>query len=206
MIKKTSKTSAKPAAKPPAKTGPKTGPKTDAKPAAKAAKPAAKPEAKAEAKAPVKAPSRIESDLVRHLATVLDETNLTEIEYESGGLRIRVARGGREIAVGSYAPPASAPAAVAAVAAAAEPAVVDPAHHPGAVKSPMVGVAYLLPEPGAAPFIKVGDHVVEGQTLLLVEAMKTFNPVKAPRAGKIAQIIVETGAPVEYGEPLVIIT
>ena len=166
----------------------------------------AKPEAKAPAKTETRI-SRIESDLVRHLATVLDETNLTEIEYESGGLRIRVARGGSEIVTGSYAPPpAVAPATVAAVAAAAEPAVVDPAHHPGAVKSPMVGVAYLLPEPGAAPFIKVGDQVTEGQTLLLVEAMKTFNPVKAPRAGKITQILVETGAPVEYGEPLVIIT
>lgn len=174
-----------------------------------AAKPAVKQESKPEAKAPVKAPqelkvSRIESDLVRHLATVLDETNLTEIEYESGGLRIRVARGGSGIAVGAYAPPPA--AAPAAVAAAAEPASVDPAHHPGAVKSPMVGVAYLLPEPGAPPFIKVGDQVAEGQTLLLVEAMKTFNPVKAPRAGKVTQILVETGAPVEYGEPLVILT
>ncbi len=173
-----------------------------------AAKPAAKPDAAA--KPPAKAfpetkISRIESDLVRHLATVLDETNLTEIEYESGGLRIRVARGG--VAVGAYAPPPSAaPAAVAAVAAAAEPAAVDPVHHPGAVKSPMVGVAYLLPEPGAPPFIKVGDQVAEGQTLLLVEAMKTFNPVKAPRAGKVTQILVETGSPVEYGEPLVILT
>ncbi|MBX7198121.1 MAG: acetyl-CoA carboxylase biotin carboxyl carrier protein [Rhodospirillaceae bacterium] len=153
--------------------------------------------------------SRIESDLVRHLATVLDETNLTEIEYESGGLRIRVARGSREPAVGAYVPApatAAAPASVAAVAAAAEPATVDPVHNPGAVKSPMVGVAYLLPEPGAAPFIKVGDQVAEGQTLLLIEAMKTFNPVKAPRAGKVTQILVETGSPVEYGEPLVILT
>ena len=166
----------------------------------------AKPEAKAPAKTETRI-SRIESDLVRHLATVLDETNLTEIEYESGGLRIRVARGGRDIAVGAYAPaPAAAPAAVAAVAAAAEPAATDPAHHPGAVKSPMVGVAYLLPEPGAPPFIKIGDQVAEGQTLLLVEAMKTFNPVKAPRAGKVTQILVETGSPVEYGEPLVILT
>jgi acetyl-CoA carboxylase biotin carboxyl carrier protein len=148
---------------------------------------------------------RIESDLVRQLATVLDETNLTEVEYESGGLRIRVARGGREIA-GGYMPAyqTAAPAAVAAVAA-AEPVSIDPAHNPGAVKSPMVGVVYLLPEPGAAQFVKVGDQVVEGQTLLLVEAMKTFNPVKAPRAGKVTAILVETGAPVEYGEPLLII-
>jgi acetyl-CoA carboxylase biotin carboxyl carrier protein len=188
---------------------PKTAQKSVAKAAAKAAaKSAPKAAAKPETKAPAKI-GGIESDLVRHLATVLDETNLTEIEYESGGLRIRVARGGREIAPVAYAPApaaAAAPAAVAAVAAAAEPAAVDPAHHPGAVKSPMVGVAYLLPEPGAPPFIKVGDQVAEGQTLLLVEAMKTFNPVKAPRAGKITQILVETGSPVEYGEPLVILT
>ena len=153
-----------------------------------------------------KAPSiRIESDLVRQLATVLDETNLTEIEYESGGLRVRVARGTREVA-GGYAPAlqAAAPAMVAAVAA-VEPVSVDPAHNPGAVKSPMVGVVYLQPEPGAPLFAKVGDQVSEGQTLLLVEAMKTFNPVKAPRAGKVTAVLVETGAPVEYGEPLMII-
>ena len=86
---------------------------------------------------------------------------------------------------------------------AAKPA--DPANHPGTVKSPMVGVAYLLPEPGAPAFIKLGDTVAEGQTLALIEAMKTFNPVKAPRAGKIVKILVESGSPVEYGEPLCII-
>ena len=188
------------------KTPPKTKPapkKPEAKAPAAPVKTAAVTPASAKS-APVKAPSRIESDLVRHLATVLDETNLTEIEYESGGLRIRVARGGREIVAGGYAPlQAAAPAAVAA---AAEPVAVDPAHNPGTVKSPMVGVAYLAPEPGAAQFVKVGDQVTEGQTLLLVEAMKTFNPVKAHRAGKVAQILVETGAPVEYGEPLLIIS
>jgi acetyl-CoA carboxylase biotin carboxyl carrier protein len=167
-------------------------------------KTAEKPQDKAPA-AP-KAPSiRIESDLVRQLATVLDETNLTEVEYESGGLRIRVARGTREVS-GGFMPgyQAAAPATVAAVAA-AEPVSVDPAHNPGAVKSPMVGVVYLQPEPGAPLFVKLGDQVTEGQTLLLVEAMKTFNPVKAPRAGKVTAILVETGAPVEYGEPLLII-
>jgi acetyl-CoA carboxylase biotin carboxyl carrier protein len=158
--------------------------------------------------APAKGPlSSAASDLVRQLATVLDETHLTEIEYESGGLRIRVARGTRDVFAGGFAPaPAAAPATAAAVAAAAEPVAVDPAHNPGTVKSPMVGVAYLAPEPGAPQFVKVGDTVTEGQTLLLVEAMKTFNPVKAHRAGKVSQILVETGAPVEYGEPLLIIS
>ncbi|MHB1207344.1 MAG: acetyl-CoA carboxylase biotin carboxyl carrier protein, partial [Rhodospirillaceae bacterium] len=112
----------------------------------------------------------------------------------------------REVA-GGYAPAlqAAAPAAVAAIAA-AEPVSVDPAHNPGAVKSPMVGVVYLQPEPGAPLFVKIGDQVTEGQTLLLVEAMKTFNPVKAPRAGKVTAVLVETGAPVEYGEPLMIVS
>ena len=166
------------------------------------------PASPSKAPAPAKGPlSSAASDLVRQLATVLDETHLTEIEYESGGLRIRVARGTREVFSGGFAPaPAAAPATVAAVAAAAEPAPVDHAHNPGTVKSPMVGVVYLAPEPGAPQFVKVGDTVTEGQTLLLVEAMKTFNPVKAPRAGKVSQLLVETGAPVEYGEPLLIIT
>ena len=143
--------------------------------------------------------TQINSDLVRQLADVLNETGLTEIEYDSGGLRIRVARQGIALSAGVapvYATaPAAAPAAVAA----------DPATHPGTVKSPMVGVCYLLPEPGAAPFIKLGDTINEGQTLALIEAMKTFNPVKAPRSGKITKILIESGSPVEYGEPLVII-
>ena len=148
----------------------------------------------------------IEGSLVKQLASILDETSLTEIEYESGGVRVRVARnhGG-----GGYAAPAMlhAPAAAPApfLAPAAPPAPVDVASHPGTVKSPMVGVCYLLPEPGAPAFAKVGDTVAEGQTLCLIEAMKTFNPVKASRAGKVTQIIVENGAPVEYGEPLLVI-
>lgn len=177
----------------------KAAPKGGAKPPA--------PQSKAPAPAAKGPLSSAASDLVRQLATVLDETHLTEIEYESGGLRIRVARGTREVFAGGFAPaPAAAPATVAAVAAATEPVAVDPAHNPGTVKSPMVGVVYLAPEPGAPQFVKVGDTVTEGQTLLLVEAMKTFNPVKAPRAGKVSQLLVETGAPVEYGEPLLIIT
>src|SRR5262249_38630629 len=120
--------------------------------------------------------TQIDSKLVRQLASVLNETGLTEIEYEMGGLRIRVARQTRDVA--AY-PPGAAPALVAAGAAEQpQAAAPGPASHPGTVKSPMVGVVYLLPEPGAAPFIKVGDTVNEGQTLVLIEAMKTFNPVK----------------------------
>ncbi len=145
--------------------------------------------------------TQIDNELVRQLAGVLNETGLTEIEYESGGLRIRVAR--QITGVVSAAAPVYAAAGGDAPMAAAKPA--DPANHPGTVKSPMVGVVYLLPEPGAPPFIKVGDSIAEGQTLALIEAMKTFNPVKAPRSGKITAILVESGSPVEYGEPLVII-
>ena len=144
--------------------------------------------------------TKIDSEVVRQLAGVLNETGLTEVEYEAGGIRLRVARQVTQAVVGSAAVYA---AAAGGEAAAAKP--VDAASHPGTVKSPMVGVCYLLPEPGAPPFIKVGDSVSEGQTLCLIEAMKTFNPVKAPRGGKIVKILVESGSPVEYGEPLCII-
>ena len=145
-----------------------------------------------------------DSGLVRSLASLLDETNLSEIEFESEGTRIRVAR---QITYG-----AAVPAPVAAVAAAAPtaapvaaPVAADPANHPGALKSPMVGVAYLAPEPGKPNFIAIGDAVAVGQTICLIEAMKTYNPIRAAKAGKITQILVEDGSPVEYGEPLVII-
>ncbi|MGE4063970.1 MAG: acetyl-CoA carboxylase biotin carboxyl carrier protein [Rhodospirillaceae bacterium] len=157
--------------------------------------------------ADVKVPTskHLDSALVKQLASILDETSLTEIEYETGGIRVRVARQH----VGIAPPPAFAAPAPAALPAPTAPAAaaapVDPASHPGTVKSPMVGVCYLLPEPGAAPFVKVGDSISEGQTLCLIEAMKTFNPVKSQRAGKVTQIIVENGAPVEYGEPLLVI-
>jgi acetyl-CoA carboxylase biotin carboxyl carrier protein len=165
-----------------------------------APKAAAKPVAKA---VEAKSGRNIDSSLVKQLAAILDETALTEIEYETGGIRVRVAR---NHSGGGYAAPAAFPAAAqAALPAPSAPAPVDPVNNPGTVKSPMVGVCYLLPEPGAAAFVKVGDTVAEGQTLCLIEAMKTFNPVKSPRAGKVVQIIVETGAPVEYGEPLLII-
>lgn len=144
-----------------------------------------------------------DSGLVRSLASLLDETNLSEIEYESEGTRIRVAR---QITYGvaPMAAPAAAPAAAIAVAAPA-PAAADPANHPGVLKSPMVGVAYLSPEPGKPAFVAIGDSVAVGQTICLIEAMKTYNPIRAAKAGKITQILVEDGSPVEYGEPLVII-
>ena len=159
----------------------------------------------ADAAPPAKAKSNspIDSDLVRQLADVLNETGLSEVEYESGGIRIRVAK--HMTTMVGAAQPMYAPAAAGEAPAPVAAKPMDPASHPGTVKSPMVGVFYLLPEPGAAPFIKVGDTVSEGQTLALIEAMKTFNPVKAPRGGKVVKILLESGSPCEYGEPLVII-
>ncbi len=145
----------------------------------------------------------VEQEAIRELAQLLVETGLSEIEIEKAGLRIRVARN-LTIAAGAYAAPAAAPAAGAALpAAAAAPA--DPALHPGAVKSPMVGTAYRAPEPGAAFFIEVGSRVSQGQTLLIIEAMKTMNHIPAPKSGTVTQILFENGQPVEFGEPLVVI-
>jgi acetyl-CoA carboxylase biotin carboxyl carrier protein len=147
-----------------------------------------------------------DSALIRELALLLDETSLTEIEIERAGLRVRVAR---NISVAASVPaaympaPAAAPAPVAAAAPAA--AVTDLAKHPGAVPSPMVGTAYWSPEPGAKPFVEVGTKVTAGQTLLIIEAMKTMNQIPSPRAGTVTQILVEDGQPVEFGEPLMII-
>jgi acetyl-CoA carboxylase biotin carboxyl carrier protein len=144
-----------------------------------------------------------DSALIRELALLLDETSLTEIEIERAGLRVRVARNISIAAAmpANYLPAASAPAAVAA----APAAVADMAKHPGVVPSPMVGTAYWSPEPGAKPFIEVGTKVSAGQTLLIIEAMKTMNQIPSPRAGTVTQILVEDGQPVEFGEPLVII-
>jgi acetyl-CoA carboxylase biotin carboxyl carrier protein len=142
---------------------------------------------------------------IRELAKILRETDLTEIELVEKDSRIRVAR---QISVQAMATVAAAPAAAAPVAApppVAAPEPVSDAAHPGAVTSPMVGVAYLAPEPGAAPFVSIGGRVAQGQTLLLIEAMKTFNQIRAPRAGVISRILIHTGSPVEYGEPLMII-
>jgi acetyl-CoA carboxylase biotin carboxyl carrier protein len=151
--------------------------------------------------------AQIDGDLIRQLAAILNETGLTEIEYDTGSMKIRVAKTVHQTAVVSAGPVHAAPAVhhapVAASASAAPAAAAD--SHPGAVKSPMVGVAYLSPEPGKPPFVKVGDQVTEGQTLLLIEAMKTYNPVKAPRAGRVAQIIVADVTPVEFDQPLMVI-
>ena len=146
-----------------------------------------------------------DSALIRELATLLDETSLTEIEIERAGLRLRVARN-VSIAAAMPAPVAAMAAAPVTVAAAA-PATAAPdlSKHPGAVTSPMVGTAYWAPEPGAKPFIEVGSKVSVGQTLLIIEAMKTMNQIPSPRAGTVTQILVEDGQPVEFGEPLVII-
>jgi len=145
--------------------------------------------------------------LIRELALLLDETNLTEIEVERAGMRVRVAR---NISVAAAMPPmgymqAPAAAAPAPVAVAAPAAPADAAKHPGAVPSPMVGTVYWASEPGARPFVEVGTKVAVGQTLVIIEAMKTMNQIPAPRAGTVTQILVEDGKPVEYGEPLVII-
>jgi acetyl-CoA carboxylase biotin carboxyl carrier protein len=142
---------------------------------------------------------------IRELAKILRETDLTEIELVEKDSRIRVARNFVVQAVANLpAAPAAPPPPVAAAQPAVDPAVADAAH-PGAVTSPMVGVAYLSPEPGAAPFITVGARVAQGQTVLLIEAMKTFNQIRAPKAGTVTRILIETGSPVEYGEPLLII-
>jgi acetyl-CoA carboxylase biotin carboxyl carrier protein len=139
--------------------------------------------------------------LIRELALLLDETSLTEIEIERAGLRVRVAR---NISIAASLPPnAQPPAAALATAAPAE--IADAAKHPGVVPSPMVGTVYWASEPGAKPFIDVGAKVAVGQTLVIIEAMKTMNQIPSPRAGTVKQILVEDGQPVEFGEPLVII-
>lgn len=141
---------------------------------------------------------RIDQALIRELAQLLKETELSEIEIEHKDLRVRVARN-----LAAAAPIAVAVPAQATLAAA--PSVENAKQNPGGVPSPMVGTAYLAPEPGAKPFIDVGAKVREGQTLLIVEAMKTMNAIPAPRGGTVTQILVEDGQPVEYGEPLVVI-
>jgi acetyl-CoA carboxylase biotin carboxyl carrier protein len=155
---------------------------------------ARKPETPDTTAAPV-----VDHDVIRELAKLLDETGLTEIEFERDGTSIRVARYGGAPAGRGFAPemPRSAPA---------EPAEsADPARHPGAVTSPMVGTVYLAPAPGAKPFVDVGSQVKAGETLVIIEAMKTMNQIPAPRSGTVTQVLVENGQPVEFGEPLMII-
>jgi acetyl-CoA carboxylase biotin carboxyl carrier protein len=149
----------------------------------------------------------IDAALVREIAQLLSEADITEIEVQKGDLRIRVAR----TAAASAAPSpvsvqvAPSPAPVVLSAPAAADAAQQIADHPGAVKSPMVGTAYLRPSPEAEPFVTVGSVVKAGEKILLIEAMKTFNEIVAPRAGTVSQILVDEGQPVEYGEPLLII-
>lgn len=140
-------------------------------------------------------------DVVRSLAKLLDETGLAEIEIEEAGRRVRVARAA-PIAAGLFHAATTAPAARAPVAA---DRPVEPSTHPGVVLSPMVGSAYRAPEPGAKPFVDIGTQVKVGDTLLIIEAMKTLNQIPAPRAGTVTQILFEDGQPVEFGESLMII-
>jgi acetyl-CoA carboxylase biotin carboxyl carrier protein len=150
---------------------------------------------------------QVDTALVRELAELLESSHLTEIEVKDGDRTIRVARTAAAVTAG-YAPayaPAPAPVAAAPAAAAAAPPGDDWKSHPGLVKSPIVGTAYLTPEPGAAPFITEGATVAAGATLLIIEAMKVMNPITAPRAGKIVKILIRGEQPVEYDEPLVVI-
>jgi len=144
----------------------------------------------------------VDHDVIRELAKLLDETGLTEIEYERDGVSIRVARQANAATARSRPaepPPAASPAAAPA------PITFDPMQHPGLVASPMVGTAYLGPAPGARPFVEVGSQIKAGETLIIIEAMKTMNQIPAPRSGTVIQILVEDGQPVEYGEPLMIV-
>lgn len=145
---------------------------------------------------------QVDVKLVRQLAELLDETKLSEIEVEDGGRKIRVARAMTAVAAPAQAFAAPAPAAQAPVAAPTA-AAIAPADHPGTIKSPMVGTAYLAPSPEADPFVNVGSTVAEGDTLIIIEAMKVMNPILAPRAGKVTQIFVSAGQPVEFDQPLV---
>jgi acetyl-CoA carboxylase biotin carboxyl carrier protein len=141
----------------------------------------------------------VDHKVIRELAKLLDETGLTEIEFERDGVSIRVARhsAGRGRIVDAPLAPPTAPVPVAIPA--------DPTQHPGLVASPMVGTAYLGAAPGARPFVEVGSQVKAGETLIVIEAMKTMNQIPAPRSGTVIQVLVEDGQPVEYGEPLMII-
>jgi acetyl-CoA carboxylase biotin carboxyl carrier protein len=145
----------------------------------------------------------IDQALIRDLANILNETDLTEIEVEQDDLRIRVSRAGTPQYV--QAPMAAPAPAFAAPAAAAAAPVVDARNNKNAVTAPMVGTAYLSPAPGSRPFIEVGATVKEGQTILIIEAMKTMNQIPAPRSGKVTEILVQDSSPVEYGEPLIVI-
>jgi acetyl-CoA carboxylase biotin carboxyl carrier protein len=161
----------------------------------------------AETKAPSgrKSGMTVDTKLVRQLADVLAETGLTEIEVEESGRRIRVARHAAPAPAAQFAAPPAAHPAAAAPAEAPAPAASAPGEAAGAIRSPMVGTVYLAPEPGADPFVKVGDQVAAGDTLLVVEAMKVMNPITATSAGKVQAVLVENGQPVEYDQPLILV-
>jgi acetyl-CoA carboxylase biotin carboxyl carrier protein len=144
----------------------------------------------------------IDGDMIRKLAGLLDETGLTEIEFAEGERRIRVTKAGQPVFATAAQAPAPAPTASSALA--STPAA-SLASHPGALTSPMVGTAYVSPEPSAPPFVRVGDQVKAGQTVLIIEAMKVMNPIKAPKSGTVADILVKDAQPVEFGEVLLII-
>jgi acetyl-CoA carboxylase biotin carboxyl carrier protein len=147
---------------------------------------------------------QVDPSLVRNLAELLNETGLTEIEVQNGAQRVRVSRGATAVAAPAMA--AAAPVAVASRAAAkVEASEINFSNHPGALTSPMVGTAYRSPEPGARPFVDVGDSVKVGQTLLIIEAMKTMNAIPATKSGKVTHVLVEDGTPIEFGQPLVVI-
>lgn len=159
-----------------------------------------------------KASSNSDQDLIRAIAELLNEQNLAEIEIEREDLRVRVTRSYatqsvQQVSVPAYAPAAAAPQPMAPAGSAANIAapVEDLSSHPGTLTSPMVGTAYMSPEPGKPPFAPVGTKVTEGQTVLIIEAMKTMNQIPAHRSGTIARVLVEDGTPVEYGQPLVVI-
>ncbi len=143
---------------------------------------------------------------IRALAEVLDDTGLSEVEIEREGVRLRVSRGGVAVQMAAPAPGgAAAPAPGGAPASPPAEAAEDLSKHPGAVTSPMVGTAYLAPSPGAAPFVAVGTNVSEGQTLMIVEAMKTMNEIKSPKSGSVKKILAQDAEPIEFGEVLMII-
>ena len=147
----------------------------------------------------------IDSALVRELAELLGETGLTEIEVEDGDRKIKVSRGGTVMAAAPMAAPVAHAAPVAAVPAQAAPQAEAPAAPLDAIKSPMVGTVYLAPEPGAKDFVSIGDSVKEGDTLVIIEAMKVMNPISAPKSGTVKSILVDNAQPVEFDQPLVVI-
>jgi acetyl-CoA carboxylase biotin carboxyl carrier protein len=151
-----------------------------------------------------RAKSAIDKEMIRDLARLLDETGLGEIEIEQEGLKVRVAR---PAAPSLHLPAAAvhAPAVTAGALALEARKATDAASHPGVVKSPMVGTAYCAPAPNAPPFVEPGGEVKEGQIILIIEAMKTMNQIPAPRSGRVTEILVTDGQPVEYGEPLLVI-